>query len=72
VPAVQIDMSNHDEEKKDQGVGGSRVPGGQRRSLFGNEQEQIRYDEIIEVITENNKEAEIEEYIKYKLINTNI
>jgi hypothetical protein len=72
VPAVQIDVSNHDEEKKDQGMGGSRVPGGQRRSIFGNEQEQIRYDEIIDGIRENNKEAEIQEYIKYKLINTNI
>jgi hypothetical protein len=72
VPTVQIDVSNNDEEKKDQGTGGSRVPGGQRRSIFGNEHEQIRYEEIIDIIRENNKEAEIQEYIKYKLINTNI
>ena len=74
VPVVQIDekMEESGEEKKEQGTGGSRVSGRARRTVFNNQQEQMRYDEIIDIVSEKNKESQIEEYISYKLINTNI
>lgn len=74
VPVVQIDekMEESGEEKKEQGTGGSRVPGRARRTVFNNQQEQMRYDEIIDIVSEKNKESQIQEYISYKLINTNI
>lgn len=59
MPVVQIDekMEESGEEKKEQGTGGSRVPGRARRTVFNNQQEQMRYDEIIDIVSEKNKES---------------
>ena len=56
---MQIDekMEESGEEKKEQGTGGSRVSGRARRSVFNKQQEQMRYDEIIDIVSEKNKES---------------
>lgn len=59
VPTVSIDEGMSDdqstpEEKKTPGC--SRVPGGRRRKVFNTQHEQMRYEEIIDLIKENNKE----------------
>ena len=61
MPAAQIDevISDEDEKPDDEEKktgGGSRVPGGRRRTVFDNELQQMRYEELIDLIKENNKE----------------
>jgi len=56
VPVVQLDekMEDSGEENKEQGTGGSRVPGRARRTVFSNQHEQMRYGEIIDIVSEKN------------------
>jgi hypothetical protein len=53
-------MSDDEDGKKDDDhQGASRVPSQRRRSIFDNDHEGIEYKEILDKITENNKEAKL-------------